>query len=145
MSNEISVTTLLFNLERQWTESVLPVYSAIRRGFPSLEWVLIIQSVLCNFAVIRVLPFLNNPKDLDPSYRMDLDFWDCFGRKKTLSYKRRNTVSGLSYGFVPLKLVSKWNLVYCYTNTSKRVSILVLKSHLKDWRSRGSNQQPLDL
>ena len=23
----------------------------------------------------------NNPKDLDPSYKMDLDFWDCFGRK----------------------------------------------------------------
>ena len=42
----------------------------------------IIKSVLCNFAVIRVLPFLNNPKDLDPSYKMDLDFWDCFGRKK---------------------------------------------------------------
>ena len=29
----------------------------------------------------------NNPKDLDPSYDMDLDFWDCFGRKKTPSYK----------------------------------------------------------
>ena len=34
------------------------------------------------FAVIRVLPFLNNPKDLDPSCKTDLDFWDCFGRKK---------------------------------------------------------------
>ena len=44
------------------------------------------QSVLFNFAVIRFLPFLNNPKDLDPSYKMDLDFWDCFGRKKTPSY-----------------------------------------------------------
>ena len=32
--------------------------------------------------VIRVLPFLNNPKLLDPSYKMDLGFWDCFGRKK---------------------------------------------------------------
>ena len=42
--------------------------------------------------VIQVLPFLNNPKDLDPSYKMDLDFWDCFGRKKTLSYNQRNTV-----------------------------------------------------
>ena len=69
------------------------IYSAIRRGFPSLEWVQIIESVLCNFAVIRVLPFLNKPKDLDPSYKTDLDFWDCFGRKKTPSYKRRNTVS----------------------------------------------------
>ena len=23
-----------------------------------------------------------NPKDLDQSYKMDLDFWDCFGREK---------------------------------------------------------------
>ena len=31
-----------------------------------------------------MLPFLNNPKDLDPSYKMDLpvDLWDCFGRTK---------------------------------------------------------------
>ena len=35
----------------------------------------------------------NNPKDLDPSDKTDLDFWDCFGRKNTLSYKRRNTVT----------------------------------------------------
>ena len=28
-----------------------------------------------------MLPFLNNPKDLDPSYKTDLDLWDCFGRK----------------------------------------------------------------
>ena len=41
-----------------------------------------IKSVLCNFAVIRVLHFLNNAKDQDPSYKMDLDFWDSFGREK---------------------------------------------------------------
>ena len=23
--------------------------------------------------------FQNNPKDLDPSYKTDLDHWDCFG------------------------------------------------------------------
>ena len=62
----------------------LPIYSAKRRGFPSLERVQILRSVLCNFAVIRVLPFLNNPKDLDPSYKTDLEFWDCFGRKKNV-------------------------------------------------------------
>ena len=31
-----------------------------------------------------ILPFLNNPKDLDLldlSYKMDLGLWDCFGRK----------------------------------------------------------------
>ena len=39
-------------------------------------------SALCNFAIIRVLPFLNSLKDLDPSYKTDLDLWDCFGREK---------------------------------------------------------------
>ena len=34
------------------------------------------------YAVKWVLSFQNNLKDLDPSYKMDLDFWDCFGRKK---------------------------------------------------------------
>ena len=51
------------------------------------------KSVLLNFAILPVLPFLNISKDLDPSYKMDLDFWDCFGRKKTLSYNRRNMVA----------------------------------------------------
>ena len=32
--------------------------------------------------MILVLSFLNNPKDLDLSYKTDLDFWDCLGRKK---------------------------------------------------------------
>ena len=49
--------------------------------FPSLECLQITKSVLIKFAIIPVLPFLNSPKDLDPSYKMDLDFWDCFGRK----------------------------------------------------------------
>ena len=40
------------------------------------------KSVKSNFAIIGVLPFLNNPKDLDLSYKTDLDFWDCCGRKK---------------------------------------------------------------
>ena len=44
------------------------------------------------FAIIPTLPFLNNSKDLDPFYKTDLDLWDCFGRKKTLSYNRRNAV-----------------------------------------------------
>ena len=66
------------------------IYSAIRR---------VTKSVLWNFAIIRVLPLLNNPKDLDPSCKMDLDFWDCFGmkkrkkkKKKTASHNRRNMV-----------------------------------------------------
>ena len=43
-------------------------------------------------AIIRVLPFLNNLKNLDPSYKTGLDFWACFGRGKLPSYKRRDTV-----------------------------------------------------
>ena len=27
-------------------------------------------------------PFQNNPKYLDPPYKMDLDLWDCLGRAK---------------------------------------------------------------
>ena len=33
---------------------------------------------------MQVLPFLKNPKDLDLSYKIDLYFWDCFGRKAKL-------------------------------------------------------------
>ena len=35
-----------------------------------------------NFAIIRVSPFLNNPKALDPSCKMDLELWDCLRRVK---------------------------------------------------------------
>ena len=34
------------------------------------------------FAIIRVLPFLNNPKDLDPSYKTGLDFFLLFWKDK---------------------------------------------------------------
>ena len=29
--------------------------------------------------------FLNNPKNLDPSYKMDLGLWDCLGRVKLIT------------------------------------------------------------
>ena len=32
------------------------------------------------FCYNTILPVLNNPKDLEPSSKMDPDFWDCFGR-----------------------------------------------------------------
>ena len=31
--------------------------------------------------------FLNSPKNLDPSYKMDLDPWDCLGRVKLVFYQ----------------------------------------------------------
>ena len=37
-----------------------------------------------------IVPLLNNPKDLDPNYKTDLELWDRFGRKKTVSYDQRD-------------------------------------------------------
>ena len=34
------------------------------------------------FSYKRVFAFQNNPKNLDPSYKMDLDHWDCLQRIK---------------------------------------------------------------
>ena len=50
------------------------------------------ESVLRNFAITQVLPFLNNPKDLDLSYKMDPDFLDFFWKGETPPYNQRNTV-----------------------------------------------------
>ena len=36
------------------------------------------------YAITEVLLFLNNPKDLYPSYKLDLDFWDCLGKVNLL-------------------------------------------------------------
>ena len=39
------------------------------------------------FTIFKFFPdisFQNNPKDLDLSYKTDLDLWDCFGRVKLL-------------------------------------------------------------
>ena len=75
----------------QWAHHM---FLAIRQVFFSRmttnNWLQIISLILWNFAIIRVLLFLNNSRNLDPSYQTDLDFcWDCFGRK-TLSYSQRN-------------------------------------------------------
>ena len=41
--------------------------------------------------------FENNPKNVDPSYKIDLDFWDCFERVKLVL--QQNFI-GLIYLFV---------------------------------------------
>ena len=56
---------------------------------------------------MQILPFLNNPKDLDLSYKTDIDLWDCFGRKKTLSYNRRNMVPAHSREIQRVRLHAK--------------------------------------
>ena len=44
------------------------------------------QNVYCISSVIRqeLFSFQNNPKYLDPSYKMDLDLGDCLGRLKIM-------------------------------------------------------------
>ena len=64
--------------------SIYVLFMWLRDGvFLSLEWFWITKSVLWNFAWTQVP---NSPKDLDLSYKMDLDFWDCFGREKKLCF-----------------------------------------------------------
>lgn len=41
---------------------------------------------------MQVFLFQNNPKNLDPSFQMVLNHWDCFKRENTPLYNQRNTV-----------------------------------------------------
>ena len=65
-----------------YREGKPPSINKIYCTYPLSRMATITKSFLWNYAIIQVLPFLNNPKDLDLSYKMDLDFWECFGRKK---------------------------------------------------------------
>ena len=49
------------------TQLTYRIYLAIRRGFPTLDWVQIIKSVLCNFAVIHTCDIFSEP---------DREIWD---------------------------------------------------------------------
>ena len=81
-------TELVLEIARPLPFNHYHIYPAIRQGFSlSRMTSKFTKSVLRNFAMIQVLPFLNNPKDLDLSYKMDLGFWDFFGEKNPLSYK----------------------------------------------------------
>ena len=43
------------------------------------------QTVYCISSVIKQFVFFrNNPKNLDPSYKVDLDLWDCLGSEKLI-------------------------------------------------------------
>ena len=64
------------------TECIYHIYWLQDGVFHSPQWLQKTISVLWNFAVIRVLPFLNSPKDLDLSYKMDLDFFWLFWKGK---------------------------------------------------------------
>ena len=50
---------------------------------PFLSGALFKRNIYRIYSVIRrSFSFQNNPKDLDPSCKMDLDLWDCLGRVK---------------------------------------------------------------
>ena len=40
------------------------------------------ENYCISLIIRRIFSFQNNPKDLDPSCKMDLDLWDCLGRVK---------------------------------------------------------------
>ena len=92
------MSALALVLASSWTKCV---HSSVYRIYSAIRWVFSLSRMSTNNQISPMqfcytcntrLPFLNNPKDLDPSYKMDLDFWDCFGRTKTPPYRRRNTV-----------------------------------------------------
>ena len=58
------------------------IYSAIRQGLSLCRMTTSNYTSSMNLCYNTILTVPNNPKDLDPSYKTDLDFWDCFGRKK---------------------------------------------------------------
>ena len=57
------------------------ISSAIQLGFPlsKISQNIYISPMKFYYDTSSYLP--KSPKDLDPSYKMDLKFWDCFGRK----------------------------------------------------------------
>ena len=61
---------------------ILCICSAIKQGFPLSKMTAELRINLKEFKYEIGIPYQNNPKNLDPSYKMDLDFWDCFGREK---------------------------------------------------------------
>ena len=44
-------------------------------------------TVLYFLYMTKLFSFQNNAKNLDPSYMMDLDLWDCLGKVKLILYK----------------------------------------------------------
>ena len=50
----------------------------------NIKKVLYFFSCKMEFSFVLFFSFQNNPKNLDPSYKMDLDLWDCLGRVKLI-------------------------------------------------------------
>ena len=71
-------------------------------------------------------PFLNNTKDLDPSYKTDLDLWCCFGSKKL-----RLITEEIRYNyFLPSSLLCMKYYVLKFATSSKGGIIILIPPHL---------------
>ena len=55
---------------------------AIRWGFPLSRMTTNNEIGPMKFCYNKSFTQLNNPKNVDPSYKTYLDCWDCFGREK---------------------------------------------------------------
>ena len=67
------------------------------------------------YYIILILPFLNNHKNLDPSYKTDLDLWDCFGRQKNSVLQPKKYGNSfrdvIKEGMNKIKLVCTWKTI----------------------------------
>ena len=58
------------------------VVEQIQLFTPALQlWIKFLPYFFC-YKTEGFFPLQNNPKDLDPSYKMDLDLWECLGWEK---------------------------------------------------------------
>ena len=66
-----------------WCFKVYANWNGVITGGNQICLHLTVQRVPYFFAYKTVFfSFQNNPKNLDPSYKTDLDLWDCLGRVK---------------------------------------------------------------
>ena len=66
---QLNMTSWCFEDKKDWGRKVKSVKITVRYFF--------------GYEIFFPL-FQNNLKDLDPSSKMDLDLWSCFGRKKSI-------------------------------------------------------------
>ena len=79
---------------------------------------------MCKLVIHRVSSS-KNPQNLDPSNKMDLHFWGCFGiEKKNPSYNRRDTVITWSGNYLGL-LFSLFIELYMVIATTLRGNIQI--------------------
>ena len=78
------MVSFVTSLGEQCTNDLLLCHSST--NYPLLFWIFTTHLpyffVLYFFGYKTVFSFLNNPKNLDPSCKMDLDLSDCIGRVK---------------------------------------------------------------